>query len=198
MTRALPALRRITPLLIASALLSACSHQIAITPLDTPARSNATLNARHVAYVMNDADRAQQVYTAGGGGDKVGYTPYRDLEKAIRDALRAVYDDVIVLKSANDAAALQANNVSFVFKPVITTHSSSDSLLTWPPTQFSIRLDCAATSPEGKEVARFSVTGEGHAEFSEFKNDPGLAGRRAASDLSEKLRQAVLANPALK
>lgn len=191
-----PALRRLAPLALAAALLGGCSHQIAISPLDAPARA-ATLNPKHVAYVMTDADRAQQVHTAGGGGDKVNYFPYRDLEKAIRDALRAVYDDVVVVRSTQDAAAIQAHNVAFVFKPTITTSSSSDSLLTWPPTQFSIRLECVATSPDGKEIARFSVSGEGRAEFSEFKNDLGLAGRRAASDLSEKLRQAVQAHAAL-
>lgn len=188
---------RLLPLLAGIALLGGCAHQIAINPIDTPTRAEAALSPKHAAYVLNDADRAQQVYTPGGGGDKVSYFPYRDLEKSLRDALRAVYRDVVVVKSATDATAIQANNVAFVFKPAITTASSSDSLLTWPPTRFTINLECVVTAPDGTALARFRVTGEGQAEFSEFKNDFGLAGRRAASDLSEKLRQAIKDNPAL-
>ena len=55
------------------------------------------------------ADRAREVITPGGGGDKVSYFPYRDLEKSIRDALRAVYSDVFVVKAASDAEAIKAH-----------------------------------------------------------------------------------------
>ena len=178
-------------------LLGGCSHQIAISPLETPKRVETSLSAKKAAYVMTDIDRAKQVHSEGGGGDKVNYYPYRDLEKSIRDALRAIYSDVTVVKSSSDTSTIQANNISFIFTPDITTTSSSTSILTWPPTQFTIKLSCVVVDAAGKEVARFSVSSEGMAEFSEFKNDFGLAGRRAATDLSEKLKQAVQTNALL-
>ncbi|MEQ1661815.1 MAG: hypothetical protein ABL877_03885 [Thiobacillus sp.] len=187
----------VTSGLIAALLMTGCSHQITVSPLEIPKRTEAALNAKKVAYVMSDVDRAKQVHSEGGGGDKINYFPYRDFEKSIRDALRAVYSDVTVIKSASDTSTIQAGNIAFIFTPDISTTSSSSSLLTWPPTQFSIVLACVVVDASGKEMTRFNVTGEGKAEFSEFKNDFGLAGRRAASDLAEKLKQAVQANALL-
>lgn len=187
----LSSIRTLPPLLISFLLLGGCSHQIAISPLETPKRVEAGLNAKKAAYVMSDIDRSKQVHSEGGGGDKVNYFPYRDLEKSIRDAMRAVYSDVIVVKSASDTETIRASNISFIFTPDIVTTSSSSSLLTWPPTQFTVTLSCVVVDASGKEVTRFSVRGEGKAEFSEFKNDFGLAGRRAAMDVSEKLKRAI-------
>ena len=133
-------------------LLAACAHPIGIGPLETPTRNEAGLSPKKVAYVMTDADRAREVITPGGGGDKVSYFPYRDLEKASRDALRAVYSDVFVVKAANDREAIRAVGASYVFTPVITTTSESPSLFTWPPTKFGIDLSCAVTDADGRPV----------------------------------------------
>jgi hypothetical protein len=191
-------LSRLTPILALTALLGACAHPIVISPLETPVRVEASLSDKKVAYVMTDADRNKQVTTEGGGGDKVNYFPYRDLEKAIRDALRAVYSDVFVIKSPSDSSAIQGNDISFVFAPEISTSSNSQSMFTWPPTQFTIDLSCSVTDPVGDMTSRIRVVGNGAAEFSEFKADFGLAGRRAASELSEKLKQEIGANPRLR
>lgn len=180
------------------ALLTACAHPIGIGPLETPVRTEANLNPKKVAYVMTDADRGKEVTTPGGGGDKITYFPYRDLEKAIRDALRAVYNDVFVVPSATDAEAIKTYGVSYVFTPTITTTSESPSPFTWPPTKFGIDLSCKVTSPEGAEVSQVRVQGQGAAEYTEFMKDFGLAGRRAATQMSEQLRQAVLADPKLR
>lgn len=180
------------------ALLTACAHPIGISPLETPVRNEAGLNPKKVAYVMTDADRGKEVTTAGGGGDKVSYFPYRDLEKSIRDALRAVYSDVFVVKSASDREAIASFGVSYVFSPSITTTTESPSLLTWPPTKFGIDLTCEVSDPEGKAVTTVKAQSNGTAEFSEFKSDFGLAGRRAASQLSEQFKQQVQANARLR
>ncbi|MFN7122517.1 MAG: hypothetical protein ACK4NM_10835 [Hydrogenophaga sp.] len=180
------------------ALLAACAHPIGISPLETPVRNEAGLNPKKVAYVMTDADRGKEVITAGGGGDKVSYFPYRDLEKSIRDALRAVYSDVFVVKSASDREAIAAFGVSHVFSPSITTTTESPSLFTWPPTKFGIDLTCEVSDPEGKAVTTVKAQGNGTAEFAEFKSDFGLAGRRAAAQLSEQLKQQVQANAKLR
>jgi hypothetical protein len=178
-------------------LLGACAHPIVINPLETPERDGNTLVEKNVAYVMTDSDRAKQVTSAGGGGDKVNYYPYRDLEKAIRDALRAVYLDVYVIRSPSDSSAVQEKDISYIFAPEISTSSNSDSMFTWPPTQFTIDLSCNVTDPLGNFISRIRVVGNGSAEFSEFKADFGLAGKRAASDLSEKLKQEIISNQRL-
>ena len=180
------------------ALLTACAHPIGISPLETPVRNEAGLNPKKVAYVMTEADRAREVITPGGGGDKVSYFPYRDLEKSIRDALRSVYADVFVVKSASDREAIASFGVSYVFSPGITTSSSSPSPFTWPPTQFAIDLTCEVSDTEGKPVTSVKAQGKGTAEFAEFKSDFGLSGRRAAAQLSEQLKQQVLADTKLR
>jgi len=54
------------------------------------------------------------------------------------------------------------------------------------------------TDAEGKPVTQVKAQATGAAEFSEFMKDFGLSGRRAATQVSEQLRQAVLANPQLR
>lgn len=175
-------------------IISGCAHQITITPDTTAKRDPNNISAKKVAYLMTDDQRNTQVTTAGGGGDKVSYYPYRDLEKSIRDALNAVYSDVQVIKSESDIEKMKAENLSYIFKPTITTTSNSDSIFTWPPTSFKIDLNCIVINESTKPSAEFTVTGTGNAEFSEFKKDFGLAGSRAAGDLSEKLKEAILKN----
>jgi len=191
-------LPRIAVALSLAALLGACAHPIVISPLETPSRDNDAIQSKQVAYVMTDADRNKQVTTEGGGGDKVSYFPYRDLEKAIRDALRSVYSDVSVIKSPSDVMAIKENDISLVFAPEIMTSSNSQSIFTWPPTQFTIELALNVTDAVGNIISRIRVISSGAAEFSEFKADFGLAGRRAASELSDKLKQEVSANPRLR
>jgi hypothetical protein len=178
--------------------LAACAHPISVSPLSSPPREEAKLVNKHVAYVMTDELRNRSVTTSGGGGDKVSYYPYRDLEKTIRDALRAVYQDVTVINAAAEAKADPTKNIALVFTPEISTSSSSDSMLTWPPTQFFINLECTATDAEGKQLSSFRLSSNGAAQFSEFKSDFGLAGRRAATELGSKLVQELTSNPALK
>jgi hypothetical protein len=191
-------LPRILGALGLTVLLAACAHPIVISPLEIPLRDKGAIQSKHVAYVMTEADRNKQVTTEGGGGDKVSYFPYRDLEKAIRDALRAVYSNVSVIKSPSDSIAIEKNEISLVFAPEITTSSNSQSIFTWPPTQFTIELALNATDAVGNLISRIRVIGSGVAEFSEFKSDFGLAGRRAASELSDKLIQEISLNSRLR
>jgi len=178
-------------------LLAGCAHPISINPTHTPDRPQSNLKPKKVAYVLSDTERNTQVTTPGGGGDKVSYYAYKDSEKAIRDALRAVYQDVVVIKSATDSEAIRDNAVELIYTPVITTASSSDSAFTWPPTFFRVELSCNVTDTKGNLIKTLKVDGNGYAEFSEFKTNLGLAGSRATSDLSEKLKIEILNNPAL-
>jgi hypothetical protein len=187
---------KIASILSLSIIVMACSHPITITPLDVPVKGNP-ISHKNAAYVLTDAQRGFKVTSAGGGGDNIEYFPYRDLEKAIRGALSSVYSDVFVVSSSNDTQAFVDNKVSFVFTPSIVTNSSSESAFTWPPTQFEIELFCSVKNDKGEEITSFTIQADGQAEYSEFKTDFGLAGRRAATSLSKQLKKQLLATPAL-
>jgi hypothetical protein len=179
-------------------LLAACSHPITMITETAPLRSMAHLVPKKVAYVMTDAQRDQQVTSPGGSGDRVSYYPYRDLEKSIRDALRAVYRDVIVLRTAGDAKANEAAGVSLVFTPQIKTDSSSSSWVTWPPTSFTAEVSCVVSDAAGAEVARVRAVGNGTANFGEFNGDYGLAARRAARQMTSQLSSEIRRNEKLR
>jgi hypothetical protein len=183
--------------LFALALIG-CAHPISVTSDSTPERVESSLVAKTVAYALSDTERAVQVTTPGGGGDKVSYFPYRDLEKSVRDALRAVYRDVVVVKSAKDSEAIKAAGAQLVFTPQIKTDSSSPSAFTWPPTKFSIEISCAVTDASGAELAQLTAAGSGNAEFSEFKQNFGLSAQRAANDVSRNLAQAIRSHDKLR
>lgn len=182
--------------LSASLFLIACAHPISITPLSTP-KQTAPLSAKKVAYLISEDDKNRLITSAGGGGDKITYYPYRDLEKSVRDALMSIYSDVTAIKTMSDDL-VKSGSVSLVFTPLITTVSSSDSMVTWPPTHFFIDISCTVSNSAGGIVDKFQVSSDGYAEYSDFKQDFGLAGRRAASEVSEKLRQTIVNNSKLK
>ena len=179
-------------------LLAACAHPINLEPTKLPERDDAKLVAKKVGYVLTDTDRAKEVTTPGGGGDKVSYYPYRDMEKAIRASLRAVYQDVSSLRSPNDAAAIKEAGVAYIFLPEISTASSSSSPFTWPPTQFTVNVICTVTDPQGVVLAKVASTGTGAAEFTEFKTDFSLSARRAVAEAVERLAQEVRKNEKLR
>jgi len=193
-----PSIARLACAVALAALLAGCSHPITMITETAPPRSLAHLVPKKVAYVMTDTQRDRQVTTAGGSGDRVSYYPYRDLEKSIRDALRAVYRDVVVLRTAGDAKANEAAGVSLVFTPQIKTDSSSSSWITWPPTSFTAEVACVVSDAAGAEVARVRAVGNGTAEFGEFNGDYGLAARRAATRLTSQLSSEIRRNEKLR
>jgi len=184
--------------LVAVAVLAGCAHPINIGTDVAPPRTEANLIQKKVAYTMTDAQRATQAITPGGGGDRISYYPYRDLEKSIRDALRAVYQDVVVIPSATDAAVVQASGAALVFTPEIKTDSGSPSPFTWPPTYFTTDVSCVVTSPAGAEITRVKASGRGEAEFSEFKGEFGLSAKRAATQMATALSGEIVKNEKLR
>mgnify|MGYP001108932953 CR=1 FL=1 len=174
------------------AALSGCAHEISLTgdANKIPTLSTPPLN-KTVGLVITDEQMTKEVITPGGGGDKVSYHPYHDLELPIYVGLGHVFKNVTKLKSAPDAATIQAKHLDYVITPTITTTSSSSSLLTWPPTDFSVTLACTVADPSGHTVVSEDVTGTGHAEFSEFKHNLGLAGQLATADAVSKLQSAL-------
>ncbi len=164
-------------------ILSACAHPIVITPeLAKLDRKDVSTIDKNVAYVISKSDRDKEVITPGGGGDKVKYYPYKELEGAIQKVLSNVFGKVIALDSIGDAQFIRDNNIKFLFQPAIKTMSSSPSAFTWPPTDFTVDLTCIAVDANGKEVWKKSIVGKGHAEFAEFKSDLSLSAKRASED----------------
>lgn len=185
--------------LVLTMLVTGCAHPISVTA--DLAQVNASSPQRiqkAVGYHISAEDSALEVTTPGGGGDKVKYLPYRDLDPAIYKALSEVFSTVTKLDSATDTAKISRDQIQLVFLPKITTNSSSSSALTWPPTEFTIDLVCKVSDASGAAITELTAKGVGKAEFSEFKSDHSLSAKRAAQDVIGKLVKALESNPALR
>jgi hypothetical protein len=179
---------------IAVAALAGCAHPIVISPDIEKIEANAASKpiTKNVAYYIADDVRTKEVITAGGGGDRVSYQPYRDMETAFYKMLTNVFGNVTKLKTPTDAEAISKNQVSYVITPKIVTNSSSPSAFTWPPTKFSFDLSCDIADATGNLLVTKKVSGEGNAEFSEFKSDFSLSGKRATQDALLKMQRILL------
>jgi hypothetical protein len=113
------------------------------------------------------------------------------MESAFFAVLSNKFKDVYKVKSLNDESFIKENEIKLIFIPTITTNSSSSSLFTWPPTNFTVDITVKAIDESGEIVWMDSVRTNGAAEFSEFKSDFGLAAKRATEaailQLAEKL-----------
>jgi len=90
------------------------------------------------------------------------------------------FNDAYLVKSLDDKTFLAQRKIAYVLVPKIETISSSSSAFTWPPTEFTVSLECRALSPAGAVVWRTTAKGKGKATFSEFKSEFSLAARRAS------------------
>lgn len=61
-----------------------------------------------------------------------------------------------------------------------------------------MNLSCSVSDAKGKNVASVIVSGDGAAEFSEFKSDFGLSARRASTDLGNNFAAAIRKQEAIK
>lgn len=178
--------------------LAACAHPLTIAPDLNKLPDGTATRPGTIALYVSDQDRGRQVITPGGGGDKVAYYPYRELESALFKVLGRVYERVVSIASLDDVAGSNANGVSLVALPRITTQSSSDSVLTWPPTRFEVQIACVFTDAAGARITEVLVTGTGKAEFEEFKSDFSLAAKRASEEAVLRFHKAILEDANLK
>lgn len=179
---------------VAVAALAGCAHPIMMTPnveKIAAAPTDQKIN-KNVAYYIDAESRVLEVTTPGGGGDKVSYLPYRDIETGFYKMLTNVFPKVTTLTKAKDAEAISKNDVKFVITPTLATSSSSPSPLTWPPTKFSVILTCYIADAAGNHLVTKKVTGEGAAEWDEFKSDFSLSAKRASEDALLKMQRALL------
>lgn len=178
---------------VAATLLAAgCAHQINITPpLNTLDGNNVSKVNKTVGYYISPADRAKEVITPGGGGDKVKYLPYQESEPALNKVLSNTFTKVVPIPSLDDKQFIASNKIAYIFVPAIETDSSSESAFTWPPTKFSVTLDCKAVDPSGATAWQKKIKGEGQATFDEFKHDFSLSARRASKNAFQNLQQEI-------
>jgi hypothetical protein len=176
-------------------ILVGCAHPLQITPniakIERPADAKPKIKA-NAGFYVNAALRNEEKITPGGGGDKVQTTPYRDLEIGFYKMLTNVFENVSTLDNARDHDAITKKQIRYVISPTVAPNSSSSSMLTWPPTFFSIDLTCEILDADGKLIDTKRVVGKGQAEFSEFKNDFALAGRLAMEDALLQMQRLLL------
>lgn len=180
-------------LAITCAFLFGCAHPITMNAdlAAITAPTGTKVINKNVGYFLADSLRTVEVTTPGGGGDKVRYFPYRDLEPGIYKALSESFSNVSKVSNPKDSAALKAAGIALVITPEIKTDSSSDGAFTWPPTQFTVDLICSIVDVNGASVKTIKVSGEGGATFSEFKSNFSLAAARASNDALSKLVAAL-------
>jgi hypothetical protein len=182
--------------LIALANLIGCAHSIDVSPNNSnivrESNSTAKINAG-VGYFIPLENLNLQVTTPGGGGDRVKYNPYRDMEAGYQTMLTNVFQKVVRVSSADSADEMSRSGVDFVITPDVITNSGSAGLFTWPPTNFSVDLTSTIRNSSGVTIAAPRVLGNGQvAGYSEFRSDFGLAGRRAMEDALIRMQAALL------
>ena len=180
--------------------LAGCAHPMNIKPdVETlAAPANNIKIQKSVGFYISAADRNSELTTAGGGGDKVSYHPYADMESGLYKMFGNVFSSVTVLSGPNDVASIAKNSVVYVIEPKITTMSSSSGFFTWMATDFTVNLTCNVSDTSGHSIANVASIGTGHAVFDELKKNYSVAGERAALDALMKQQAALLDNAALK
>lgn len=164
-------------------LVTGCAHQIEINPDMAKINQAETKSEKIVGYYISEENKKKKVTTPAGGGDKISYLPYSDLESVFYTVLSNKYKDVYSVKSLEESNFINEKGISLIFIPEIETNSSSDSMMTWPATDFSIKLTCKAISATGDLVWEKTIEAAGHAEFDEFKSDFSLSARRASEQV---------------
>lgn len=185
-------------MLAAASVLAGCAHPMNLSPdaSQLTSASGTAKIAKKVGLHISEADKALEVTSPGGGGDKLSYFPYRDLETGIYTVLGQQFAGVSSVVGPADPK-VTTEGLSFIVSPQISTTSYSGSLVTWPPTLFTVELVCKVSDAQGKLIAEVRTQGEGRAEFDEFKSNLSLSAQRASADALKKLGLALAQHPAL-
>lgn len=180
-----------------AALIAGCAHPISVTADSvTLVGTGAGKLDKSAGLNISAEDKQREVIGPGGGGDKLSYFPYRDLETGIYIALSEKFSKVVRVNGVNDPA-VKTEGLHYVVTPRIATTSFSPSPFTWPPTIFTVEITGAIVDADGKTVTELRATGDGRAEFEEFKGNFSLAAKRAANDVLKKLIKALDEAPSL-
>lgn len=180
-------MKKIISLTFVVAFLTGCAHPINISP-DLSAinanSSNVKIDKKITYYFTEDLEK--EVTTPGGGGDSVKYKPYKELDMGIYKVFADKFKTVEVLKKPGEKI-----NADYSAEITISTNSSSSSAFTWPPTLFGVNIVAEFSNLQSGLKEKISVSGEGRAEFSEFKSNFNLSAKRASEDVLTKLNSAI-------
>jgi hypothetical protein len=191
---------RTVVLSLAASLLVGCAHNMTVKP-DVEAVASVPAQARiakNVGLYISQENRAKVVTSPGGGGDKVSYRPYADLETGLYKVLGNVFQNVTLLSSMSDVDAISKHSLMFVAAPEVTSTSSSSGIFTWMATDFTVGISCMITDVAGRPVVTVTASGTGHADSSEVMKDFSRAGERASLDALQKLQAELLRAPELR
>lgn len=189
--------QRLLAALLLTLLFAGCSHPVKISPQLAMARADARLIDARVGYHITDVQRALQTTSDGGGGDKISYYPYRDLEPAFYETLSSVFAAVFVVPDTGSREFIADKQLRFVFKPEFETSSSSSNVIFWNPTDFVIRLTATAFDAAGQQVwtRLISASGKAPAGGSIVETPSAQA---AANQLFVDLQSQLLNSPELR
>ncbi len=191
-------IRHLAPVFLLAAL-AGCAHPIVITPdLRAIDRNKIVPIEKAAGYYISEADRAKKVESPGGGGDKVAYYPYKELEPAFQKVLYNVFKDIKRLDAPPDAASLKANNLFVAFTPTFVTNSSSSGVFTWMPTNFTVKIDCKAIDGEGKEIWQKHIEESATVTSNEVYADFSIAAKKASEKAFLVLQDALNTAPELR
>jgi hypothetical protein len=170
-----------------------CAHRINITPaLDDLGASGVAKIDKSVGYYISPENLAKEVVTPGGGGDSVKYLPYKEAEPALLRVLSNVFREASAVPSPTHAELIASKNIAFVFVPTIVTDSSSRSSWIWPPSDFTVTLDCKAMDPSGRVVWETSLKGEAHERLPDVSREHDRAGKVAIHNAFRELQSRIL------
>lgn len=165
-----------------------CTHKIDITPKSGSGEAfKEDVKMYSVGYYLSMSDRNRYVVSPGGGGDSIGYYPYKDLELGFREILLNNFEKVYRVKKMDDKSYIEEKRIRYVFTYDVSTTSSSSNIMTWPPENFTVTLSCDAFDNEGNKIWNDSVEGRGIAAFADYKTDFPVAGRRANRAALDKM-----------
>lgn len=173
-------------------IITGCAHPINIAPDLKNIRKNevSEKSPNKITYYFNE-DIEIEVITSAGGGDKVRYKPYKDLDVGVYKTFSDIFKQTKLVKNSEMAKDTDADYLAAIS---ITTDSSSDSAFTWPPTTFVINLYAEFKNVKSGEKTHIRSTGEGRADFYEMKGEFNLSAKRASEDLLKKFSSAILSS----
>ena len=174
--------------------LVACAHPVNIRPALVLSTDRSTQIDKKVGYQITDAQRALQSTTPGGGGDKISYHLYKDLEPGLFDTLSSVFSAVYVVPEDGRNEFIVDKKLSFVFTPEFQSDSSSSNIIFWNPTDFTLKLRVKALDGSGKEIWAREFIAEGKAPAGGSLVETPAA-QAAAADVFKQLQLALLEDP---
>jgi hypothetical protein len=174
-------------------LTTSCAHSIKISPsFNQLNAAGITKIKKNVGYFISPEDLKKQVVTPAGGGDSVKYYPYLVSEPVLKTVLFNIFTNVYSVPALDDRQFITSNHISYIFIPKIVTDSSSRSSWVWPPSDFTVTIDCKAIDSSGNVIWQKEIKGEAHEGLPDVTSDHALAGRVAFEKAFSALNQEIL------